>query len=129
MPAASKAAKPTPTVRRAARAAAASAPTPDEIRERNRKLEEAGRKHERGAAAGDEPAHTGRGIVHLPGRLLSTGERKGARTVRRKTLYLPPDVAHELVTRAATRGLTESELASEALAEAFGIALEQAAGA
>lgn len=44
-------------------------------------------------------------------------QRKDGRALRRKTLYLPPDLALRLDVHAARKGLDQSEIAASALAE------------
>ena len=59
-------------------------------------------------------------IVHRKGRLLADGSRTEARTLRRMTVYLPPDLAMAIDRRALETGKTKSELAHEAFGQLLG---------
>lgn len=59
----------------------------------------AGQAIERPDARTSKPrasASAGRGVVERVGRLRADGSRSGARTLRRMTIYLPPELAREL---------------------------------
>lgn len=57
----------------------------------------------------------GPGIVERKGRLTSDG-RRGARVLRRMTVYMPPDLAKRIELRSVEMGRDRSELISEAVA-------------
>lgn len=54
-------------------------------------------------------------IVRRKGRMRSDGSHDGARTLRRLTVYLPPELARELDVLAAQRGRDRSSLITEAV--------------
>lgn len=57
--------------------------------------------------------------VERVGRVLGDGSRRGARTVRRLTVYLPADLAHRLELESAMTGDQKSELVERALSAYF----------
>lgn len=61
------------------------------------------------------------GVMRLPGRLLKDGSRRGAKVVRRVTVYLPVPVAEVLEERAFEWRMRLSDVATLALMEAFGL--------
>jgi len=58
-------------------------------------------------------------VVERLGRLRSDGTRAGARTLRRSTVYLPPELARRLDVYAAEHGRDRSDVIAEALAAWF----------
>ena len=118
--------KPVPAVRRPPATASVVKSKPLGGRELEREIDERSRKYER-PPGGEPEAPVGRGIVDMPGRRLKDGTRKGAKTARRMTFYLPVEVADELEARAFKRKRTLSQVAGEALAEAMGLELSGAA--
>lgn len=56
------------------------------------------------------------GLVQRRGRILADGSRRGARTLRRTTVYLPPELAQRLTVHSASTGRQLSELVAEAVA-------------
>ena len=54
-------------------------------------------------------------IVRRKGRMRSDGSHDGARTLRRLTVYLPPELARDLDILAAQRGRDRSSLITEAV--------------
>lgn len=93
---------------------------PPNSRESEQRLERIARERE---APGSVAPARARGVVEMPGRLLADGSRRGAKTARRLTVYLPLEVATELGVRAAREGKTLSDIASTALAQALGVEL------
>jgi hypothetical protein len=55
------------------------------------------------------------GIIERPGRVLADGSRRGARTLRRLTVYLDPELAKRLQGRAAERDQSMSDVIAAAL--------------
>ena len=55
-------------------------------------------------------------LVVRRGRLRGDGSRAGARTLRRLTCYLPPELAQRLDVFAATHGRDRSDVLTDALA-------------
>jgi hypothetical protein len=54
-------------------------------------------------------------LVERRGRLRGDGSRAGARTVRRLTCYLPPELAQRLDVFAVTHGRDRSDVLADAL--------------
>ncbi len=55
------------------------------------------------------------GIIERPGRVLADGSRRGARTLRRLTAYLDPELAARLRAHALDRDATMSDVIASAL--------------
>jgi hypothetical protein len=55
------------------------------------------------------------GIIERPGRVLADGSRRGARTLRRMTCYLDPELGRRLRAHALDRGQSMSDVIAEAL--------------
>lgn len=66
------------------------------------------------------PKPKGPGITWRDGRVLADGSRRGAGWVRRMTVYLPPELAHDLDVAAAERGEDKSAIVADALARTLG---------
>lgn len=58
-----------------------------------------------------------KGLVERKGRALATGERRGARQLRRMTVYLEPELAQRLAIHSAGTGSTLSDIIGEALSK------------
>jgi len=68
------------------------------------------------AAAPSTATATDARLVVRRGRLRGDGSRAGARTLRRLTCYLPPELAQKLDVFAATHGRDRSDVLADALA-------------
>ena len=93
--------------------AAANAVTPTEIEE-----PAPTKKRERRPRASSKPEQTpaaGPGIVQREGRMHADGVRRGARTLRRMTVYLRPDLASELRQRSFESNESLSDLIEHAV--------------
>lgn len=55
-----------------------------------------------------------RGLIERPGRVLSDGSRRGARSLRRLTIYVSLDMGAALDTLASARSMSKSEIAEAA---------------
>jgi hypothetical protein len=72
-----------------------------------------------GAALEPERPITGQtgqtGIIERPGRVLADGSRRGAKTLRRLTAYLDPELARRLRGHALAHDATMSDVIGDAL--------------
>lgn len=63
--------------------------------------------------------HQTTGLVERKGRILADGSRRGARALRRMTVYLPPGLAKQLSVFSAEHDCQYSEVVAEALGAWF----------